>query len=83
MSFIEIFDWDYNEETEMVSVEAQVEDAVMSSPATLYDPAQWQSGRCIAEILWPTEFEPPTLERIEQHLISSDPNWELIPFDQL
>ena len=47
------FNWD--QEDEMIYVEAEVADAVMSCSATLYEPEQWTHGRCYAEILWPDD----------------------------
>ena len=40
----EIYSFDHNPNTEMVYVEAEVQDSLMSFGATQYDPAQWTHG---------------------------------------
>ena len=76
---LELVSFEYDQETELVHVEAVLSDAWLSAPATLYDPEQWSAGLCSAQILWPSEFPPPTSSSLLEHLENSSPSWYFIP----
>ncbi len=71
---------------EEVYIEADVEDAVQTLPATRLDPEEWGPGRCYAVILWPKDDDPtgaPTKKNVERYCLESPSiEWKLIPFDE-
>ena len=76
----------YEKDSEVVYVEAEVEDAVLMSSATHLDPEEWGPGRCYAHILWPQDDEMmgfPSFRAVE-HFCKTNPfiDWILIPFDE-
>jgi hypothetical protein len=73
------FNWD--QEDEMVYVEAEVADAIMSCSATLYEPEQWTHGKCTTSFLWPDDGEALPNEQNIFEYINNNPviKWELIP----
>ena len=76
----------YDSETEIVSIEAEVEDSVLMRPETRLDPEEWGPGRCYAEILWPSEDEVmgfPTSDAVTLYC-KTNPliEWTLIPFGE-
>ena len=77
----------YEKDSEIVYVEADVEDAVLMRPETRHDPEEWGPGRCYAEILWPLD-DPlmgfPMSDAVER-FCKTNPfiEWTLIPFNEL
>ena len=75
----------YNKDDGSVYVEAEVEDAVQSCPATQYEPEQWTSGRCSTTIIWDVDdptFGPLSKEVLKQHFNDTETtDWTFIPFD--
>ena len=77
----EIYSFDHNPNTEMVYVEAEVEDSIMSFGATQYEPAQWTHGRCSTTILWTEDQDgtpPPTKDSLMDYFKNRNPEWQLI-----
>jgi len=87
MAVHEIHFFNYNSEDGTVYVEAEVEDAVQSSPATQFEPEQWTHGRCSTTTIWDIEddtFGPLTKETLLKHFNDSEhSDWVLIPFGDL
>ena len=81
---LEVYEWDYNSQSETLYIEAEVEDSILLAPQTLEDPEEWGPGRCWATVFWPEgDFEAPSPFSIEEYLQRSDLNWKLIEPDQL
>ena len=83
----EIYDYNWDSETEIMYIEAEVSDSILACRATQYEPEQWTHGRCYAEILWPDEppqsLNSPSLkEQVWEYVKErSDIEWTLIPLD--
>ena len=82
----EIYNYEWNEETEVMHVEAEVSDSILAYHATQYEPEQWTHGRCYAEILWPDDDLVPAEAEGKESLMaycnhSPDIEWTLIPLD--
>ncbi len=78
----EIYDFEYNPNSEVVYVEAEVEDAVQSYPATRYEPEQWTHGRCSTSFMWNIDEDGPVNKKnIAKYLETYEPDWILVPFD--
>ena len=83
----EIYNYEWNEETEVMHVEAEVSDSILAYHATQYEPEQWTHGRCYVEVLWPDEpiqsLNSPSLkEQVWEYVKErSDIEWTLIPLD--
>ena len=76
----------YDEVTETVYIEAEVEDSILMRPATHLDPEEWGPGRCSAEILWPSDDEDmgfPTSDAVTLYC-KTNPfvEWTFIPFNE-
>ena len=84
MAVYEGYFFNYDDDKGTVYVEAEVENAVQSSPATQFEPEQWTHGRCATTIIWDVEdetFGPLTKEGLLQHFNECDyDDWTLIPF---
>lgn len=80
---LEVIDWDYDRFAETVYVKAQVSDAVMIAPATLYDPEEWGSALAETTIFWPEDFEEPKDSSLKDYLETRTQDWKVIPFDEL
>lgn len=82
----ELISFSWTRGSDLVTVQAIVEDAVQVSPATLYDPPEFGSAPCTAVLLWDdpiTHENAPTQEQIERMLAWID-DWvvnEPIDFD--
>ena len=82
----EIYNYEWNEETEVMHVEAEVSDSILACRATQYEPEQWTHGRCYAEILWPDDDLVPAKAESKESLMAycnntPDIEWTLIPLD--
>tara|TARA_Y100000361_G_C11085336_1_gene303410 strand:+ start:182 stop:484 length:303 start_codon:yes stop_codon:yes gene_type:complete len=79
---LEIFDFNFDNKQGVISIEAQVEDTLMTAHATQIEPEQWTSGRCTGSILW-DEPKPPSKTELLNHLNKyQDTQWLLtIPDD--
>ena len=82
----EIYNYEWNEETEVMHVEAEVSDSILAYHATQYEPEQWTHGRCYAEILWPDDDLVPAIAESKESLLAycnntPDIEWTLIPLD--
>ena len=82
----EIYNYEWNEETEVMHVEAEVSDSILACRATQYEPEQWTHGRCYTEILWPDDDLVPAIAESKESLLAycnntPDIEWTLIPLD--
>ena len=82
----EIYDYNWDSETEIMYIEAEVSDSILACRATQYEPEQWTHGRCYAEILWPDDDLVPAKAESKESLMAycnntPDIEWTLIPLD--
>ena len=82
----EIYHYEWNPETEIMYIEAEVSDSILACRATQYEPEQWSHGRCCAEILWPDDDLVPAKAEGKESLMAycnhtPDIEWTLIPLD--
>lgn len=82
----EIYDYNWDSETEIMHIEAEVSDSILACRATQYEPEQWTHGRCYAEILWPDDDLVPVETESKESLMAycnntPDIEWTLIPLD--
>ena len=82
----EIYNYEWNEETEVMHVEAEVSDSILACRATQYEPEQWTHGRCYVEVLWPDDDLVPAIAESKESLLAycnntPDIEWTLIPLD--
>ena len=82
----EIYHYEWNPETEIMYIEAEVSDSILACRATQYEPEQWTHGRCCAEILWPDDDLVPAKAEGKASLMAycnhtPDIEWTLIPLD--
>jgi hypothetical protein len=71
----------YSKGSDLVQIQAYVEDAVQVSPATELDPPQFASAACTAVIIWdePIDAEnAPTAEQIER-MLAWITDWYVVP----
>ena len=81
--FYEIYNYEWNEETEVMHVEAEVSDSILAYHATQYEPEQWTHGRCLTSFIWPLHSDDPiTKDHVLEYLQGNDAiEWTLIPLD--
>ena len=76
----EIYDYKWDSKTEIMYIEAEVSDSILSCRATQYEPEQWTHGRCMTTFIWNDDpLDVPTKENIFSH-INNNPaiEWEFI-----
>ena len=79
----ELYSFEYDSDTEILTVVAEVSDAVLAYPATLYEPGQWTHGKCSASFIYPVE-DLRTLNRSSILLYINENksiDWFLEPLD--
>ena len=71
----------YEKGSDLVEVQAIVEDCIRVLPATRYDPEEWGSAHCTTTLLWDNPIIPgvnePTLADIEKMAPWAD--WQVTP----
>jgi len=82
----EIYDYKWDDDTEIMHIEAEVSDSVLACRATQYEPEQWTHGKCYAEVLWPDDDLVPAIAESKESLLAycnntPDIEWTLIPLD--
>lgn len=77
----EIYSYEWNPETEILYVEAEVSDSILTHRATLYEPEQWTHGRCYTSFIWPLQSDDPiTKESVLEYVNGNDAiEWTLMP----
>tara|TARA_R100000657_G_C4664798_1_gene108655 strand:+ start:53 stop:319 length:267 start_codon:yes stop_codon:yes gene_type:complete len=77
----EIYSHEWNSETEVIYVEAEVSDSILTHRATLYEPEQWTHGRCYTSFIWPLHSDDPiTKESVFEYVNDNDAiEWTLMP----
>ena len=76
----EVYDYKWDSKTEIMYIEAEVSDSILSCRATQYEPEQWTHGRCMTTFIWNDDpLDVPTKENIFSH-INNNPaiEWEFI-----
>ena len=71
MPHAQLVQWSIKQGSDLVEIQAIVEDAVQVSAATLYDPPEFASGLCVTTLLWDediTQENAPTRDDIEKRL---------------
>jgi len=79
----ELYSFEYDPDTEVLTVVAEVSDAVLAYPATLYEPEHWTHGKCSASFIYPVE-DLRTLSRSSILLYINENesiDWFLEPLD--
>ena len=77
----QLISFSYSKGSDLVEVQAYVEDAVQVAPATLYDPPEFATAACRGVLLWDDPIDhtnAPTQEQIERMLAWVD-DWVVIP----
>tara|TARA_R100000152_G_scaffold20709_1_gene15473 strand:+ start:10299 stop:10571 length:273 start_codon:yes stop_codon:yes gene_type:complete len=71
----------YERGSDLVEVQAIVEDCILLSPQTLLDPEEWGPAHCTTTLLWDEPIVPgvnePTKEDIEK--MAPWAHWEVTP----
>ena len=63
-TYPQLHSYDYDSSSGYLNIIAIVEDAIMTLPATRYEPEEWGPGYCRSTVVW-DEAEPPTWEAVE------------------
>jgi len=74
---LQVHDFAFDNNQGIISIEAEVQDTLLTAPATQIDPEQWTSGRCTGSILW-DESKPPSESELLNYLNKyQDTHWLL------
>ena len=79
---IEIYDFDFDPDKGVINIEAEVDETVLTYPATQYEPEEYGAGRCVTSILW-DDPECPSKDELLEYLNDrcQETSWLLVPVD--